>query len=94
VTVLLDAKVLIARVVANHVHHQRAEAWLATAGNSFAACPMTQASLIRLLLREGQPAATAIEVLSVIRPTERSGRHRPGRPPAGAAEMALRPPGG
>ena len=62
-TFLLDANVLIALVVADHVHHASAERWYVGQTEKFATCPITQGSLIRLLLREGQPAATAVAAL-------------------------------
>lgn len=58
-TVLLDANLLIALVVADHVHHDAAESWLADSTDRFATCPVTQGSLMRLLIRQGQPADTA-----------------------------------
>jgi uncharacterized protein len=64
VTVLLDANVLIALLVDDHVHHAAAEDWFAGFGGNFATCPVTQASLMRLLIREGQPAAEARALLS------------------------------
>jgi uncharacterized protein len=64
VTVLLDANVLIALLVDDHVHHAAAETWFADLNGSFATCPVTQGSLMRLLIREGQPAAGARAVLS------------------------------
>jgi uncharacterized protein len=64
VTILLDANVLIALLVDDHVHHTAAENWFAGMPGSFATCPVTQGSLLRLLLREGQPAAEARAVLS------------------------------
>lgn len=65
-TTLLDANVLIALVVDDHVHHRSAERWLAAVGSSFATCPMTQGSLVRLLLRQGQTAATAKELVAAV----------------------------
>ena len=62
-TVLLDANVLIALLVDDHVHHVAAENWFAGSSGNFATCPITQGSLIRLLIREGQPAAAARAVL-------------------------------
>ena len=62
-TVLLDANVLIALLVGEHVHHDAAESWFAGLTGNFATCPVTQGSLMRLLIREGQPAVTAREVL-------------------------------
>jgi uncharacterized protein len=63
VTVLLDANVLIALLVDDHVHHVAAEDWFTVLNDRFATCPITQGSLMRLLIREGQPAATARAVL-------------------------------
>jgi uncharacterized protein len=63
-TVLLDANVLIALLVEDHVHHAAAENWFADLHQSFATCPITQGSLIRLLVREGQSANAAKAVLS------------------------------
>lgn len=63
-TVLLDANVLIALIVDDHVHHEAAERWLAGESDSIATCPITQGSLVRLLLREGQSAQTAATVVS------------------------------
>jgi toxin-antitoxin system PIN domain toxin len=65
-TVLLDANLLIALVVDDHVHHGQAEAWFVASGTSFATCPITQGSLMRLLIREGQTAEAARTVLQEI----------------------------
>lgn len=65
-TVLLDANVLIALVVDEHVHHAAAEDWFAGMGEGFATCPITQGSLVRLLIREGQPASVAKDVISEV----------------------------
>ena len=65
-TALLDANVLIALIVSDHIHHQRAETWLSGFDAQFASCPMTQGSLVRLLVREGQSATTAREVVDAI----------------------------
>ena len=62
-TSLLDANVLIALVVNDHVHHAPAEAWFSGHGEGFATCPVTQGSLMRLLVREGQTAEAASSVL-------------------------------
>ena len=62
-SVLLDANVLIALLVDDHVHHSSAETWFSGLAGSFATCPITQGSLIRLLVREGQTAAAAGSVL-------------------------------
>ena len=63
---LLDANVLIALVVADHVHHDAAEAWLAGHAESFATCPITEGSLVRLLVRHGQDGATARAVVTAL----------------------------
>ncbi|MFD4254043.1 TA system VapC family ribonuclease toxin [Amycolatopsis thermoflava] len=70
-TNLLDSNVLIALVVADHVHHQSAEAWFTGVDDGFATCPVTEGSLIRLLLREGQTADSAKAVLAALRSDER-----------------------
>jgi toxin-antitoxin system PIN domain toxin len=64
--VLLDANVLIALVVEDHVHHGHAESWFTASGTGFATCPITQGSLVRLLIREGQDAESARSVLQEI----------------------------
>jgi toxin-antitoxin system PIN domain toxin len=61
---LLDANVLIALLAAEHVHHEAAEAWLVAEDRRFATCPITEGSLVRLLLREGQTAESAQVVVS------------------------------
>jgi len=62
---LLDANVLDANVlVDDHVHHAAAENWFVGISGNFATCPITQGSLMRLLIGEGQSAATAQAVLS------------------------------
>ena len=63
-TVLLDANVLIALLVDDHVYHAAAENWFARMPGNFATCPVTQGSLLRLLIREGQSAAAARALLS------------------------------
>jgi toxin-antitoxin system PIN domain toxin len=64
VTVLLDANVLIALLVDDHVHHAPAETWFVSLVGSFATCPITQGSLMRLLMRQGQAAETARAVIA------------------------------
>jgi len=66
VTSLLDANVLIALVVADHVHHEAAEAWLAGGDRAFATCPITEGSLVRLLVRQGQDGSTVHAVLTAL----------------------------
>jgi toxin-antitoxin system PIN domain toxin len=64
VSALLDANLLIALLVEDHVHHDAAESWFVGLRESFATCPITQGSLVRLLIREGQSAMTARAILS------------------------------
>ena len=71
-TALLDANVLIALVVTDHVHHDAAAEWLAASDAEFATCPITQGSLVRFLVRAGQSAAAARDVVSAI---EKANRH-------------------
>ncbi|HTX00058.1 MAG TPA: TA system VapC family ribonuclease toxin [Acidimicrobiales bacterium] len=69
-TVLLDANVLIALVVADHVHHQAAEEWW-SGNESFATCPVTEGALVRFLIREGTSASDALAVLRGVCDAER-----------------------
>jgi toxin-antitoxin system PIN domain toxin len=66
VTTLLDANVLVALVVADHVHHAAAEDWITEIPDRFATCPTTQGALVRLLVRQGQEAATALAVVATL----------------------------
>jgi uncharacterized protein len=66
VTALLDANVLIALVVAEHVHHDAAADWMARSDTRFATCPITQGSLLRFLVRMEQTAAAARDVVSAV----------------------------
>ena len=70
-TTLLDANVLIALAIAEHVHHDAAAEWLAASGTPFATCPITQGSLVRFLVRTGQSAAAARDVVSAIENVDR-----------------------
>ena len=53
--VLADANVLIALMIAEHVHHEPAQTWFAgrDADQPMAICPMTEGALVRAYLREG-----------------------------------------
>jgi uncharacterized protein len=66
VTALLDANVLIALVVTEHVHHDAAAEWLLESGTGFATCPITEGSLVRFLVRTGQSAAAARDVVGAV----------------------------
>ena len=70
-TVLLDANVLIALLVTDHVHHSSAETWFLGCTDGFATCPITQGSLIRLLVREGQTAEAAHSLLRALAADQR-----------------------
>ena len=61
-TSLLDANVLIALLVPDHVHHVRALAEFET-GRPVATCPLTQGAFIRFVLREGGAARDAMASL-------------------------------
>ncbi|MCE1174868.1 MAG: PIN domain-containing protein [Propionibacteriales bacterium] len=65
-TVLLDGPVLAALVIAEHEHHDRVGRWLADQPD-FAVCPITEAALLRFLLRLGESPSTALAVLDGIR---------------------------
>ncbi|MGH3642869.1 MAG: TA system VapC family ribonuclease toxin [Mycobacterium sp.] len=65
-TTLLDANVLVALVVAEHVHHDAAADWLSTSDTNFATCPITQGSLVRFLLRSGHSASAARDVVAAV----------------------------
>jgi hypothetical protein len=62
---LLDGNVLVALTDDAHVHHGAAVRWFATDARPFATCPITQGTLLRMLLRHGavESAAQAGEVL-------------------------------
>ena len=64
-TVLLDGNVLIALTVEDHLHHAQAESWLAAHGEvEFATTPITQGTLLRLLIRNSVRATDAISLLT------------------------------
>jgi toxin-antitoxin system PIN domain toxin len=64
-TYLLDANVLIALTVADHEHHERASTWVATI-DRFALCPIVEGALVRFLVRLGESAETARQVLRAV----------------------------
>lgn len=72
-TQLLDANVLIAAIVLEHVHHEAAERTIASGEAPFATCPLTELALVRFLIREGASATDAADVLAAI---TRHPRHR------------------
>ncbi len=62
-TYLLDANALIALVLADHEHHDRAAAWAAKV-DRIALCPIVEGALVRYLIRAGESQATAAMILS------------------------------
>lgn len=65
-TVLLDANVLIALLVVDHVHHDAVEDWFSGLTERFATCPITQGAVVRLVVREGATAAQATTILGSV----------------------------
>lgn len=61
-TLLLDANLLIALVVIEHEHHEPAEEWF-DAQSEVLLCPTVEGELMRYLVRLGESAMTAAEVL-------------------------------
>src|SRR3546814_18478529 len=62
---LLDGNVLIALADQAHVHHELAVRWFSAQSQPFATRPITQGTLLRMLLRPGavaspQPAASVL----------------------------------
>lgn len=70
-SVLLDANVLIAVLIEDHVHHDAAAEWFSSSNEGFATCPITQGSLMRFLLRAGQSAHTASGVIQAVANADR-----------------------
>lgn len=62
---LLDANVLIALVVEEHEHHERATRWAATV-DALALCPVVEGALVRYLVRTGEGAGAAQQVLLAV----------------------------
>ncbi len=65
-SVLLDANVLIALAVGDHVHHASATTWWGTTAEQFATCPITQGALLRLLVRQGIDVPSALHTLGLL----------------------------
>jgi toxin-antitoxin system PIN domain toxin len=66
VTFLLDANVLIALTVREHEQHERATVWASTV-DRFAICPIVEGSLVRFLVRLGESAVAAAELIQRVR---------------------------
>lgn len=58
-------------VVADHVFHDAAEEGLASLEGTFATCPITQGSLMRLLIRHGTTSVQARQILVGVTSHER-----------------------
>jgi uncharacterized protein len=58
--------VLIALIVQEHEHHERATIWASTV-DRFATCPNVERALVRFLVRLGESAITAAEMVQRIR---------------------------
>ncbi|GAA5152326.1 type II toxin-antitoxin system ribonuclease VapC29 [Pseudonocardia eucalypti] len=63
---MLDANVLIALSLSDHVHHNAAQDWLARCTDPVASCPITEGSLVRQVIRAGYPADEATALLARI----------------------------
>ena len=62
---LLDGNVLVALVSSSHVHHSAAMRWFAATGEPFATCPITQGTLLRLLVQLAEVTpGVALDVLA------------------------------
>jgi hypothetical protein len=71
---LLDANVLVALLSDSHIHHEIAARWFPSTGSPFATCPITQGTLLRLLMNVGGPDGSAAR--SVPRALGDHPRHR------------------
>ena len=67
---LLDANVLIAGTIEEHEHHLRASTWIGCI-DQFAVCPIVEGALVRTLLRLGESAAVAAQVVRQVRSSEK-----------------------
>lgn len=66
-TILLDGNVLVALVDEAHVHHAQARAWFSKMTGGFATCPITQGTLLRLMMHvSGLDAGQATAVLAAL----------------------------
>jgi uncharacterized protein len=67
VTVLLDANVVIALTVVDHVHHEIVKPWFERLETPFATCAITETALMRFLVRSDIPTSTAFDVVDSLR---------------------------
>ena len=62
---LLDGNVLVALLAGGHVHHHVAQDWFEASTCPIATCPITQGTLVRMLMQlEGLDSAAAVQVLN------------------------------
>jgi hypothetical protein len=85
---LCDGNVLVALVTRTHVHHRAAQSWFAESEEPFATCPITQRTLLRLLMRVGE--MTADGALAVLSSVTSHARHRFWADDLGYAEVFWR----
>jgi uncharacterized protein len=71
---LLDGNVLYALIDEAHVHHAAARRWFVALDGSFATCPVTQGTLLRLLMRLGGQSLE--QALAVLQAVTVNARHR------------------
>jgi uncharacterized protein len=64
---LLDGNVLYALIDESHVHHALARQWFSSLLGGFATCPITQGTLLRLVMRlGGHGVEQALALLGVV----------------------------
>jgi toxin-antitoxin system PIN domain toxin len=77
-THLLDVNVLVALFDPEHVHHETAHTWFASArGSGWATCPLTENGLVRILSNPAYPGrrTTVADAVDRLRRFTRSGGH-------------------
>jgi hypothetical protein len=72
---LLDGNVLVALAYPPHVHHQPARHWFRHHNSLFASCPITQGTLVRMLLNFRAVQRTE-DALTLLRGFANHPRHR------------------
>lgn len=62
---LLDVNVLIALLDAGHIHHLRAQQWLAQEiDNGWVSCPLTQNGCLRIMAQPSYPQALPLQAVA------------------------------
>lgn len=85
---LPDGNLLVALVSPSHVHHTAAERWFAGGEAPFATCPVTQGTLLRILLNIGRLDTGA--ALAVLNHLTAHPRHRFWADTLGYAQISWR----